>query len=359
MAPEDSLIVVDLGEQSYTVVVREGLFDSGEWAARIVPLIAPGEGVMVVSDERVWALHGGVFDAPEWKAAVPLWRAPGHAALLEPGETNKNLSTLGAIYDAFAEAGLSRGGLVVTFGGGVPGDLGGFAAATWMRGVRFVQIPTTLLAMADSSVGGKTGVDIPGGKNLVGAFHQPSLVLCDPAFLKTLPEREYRSGMAEVIKTGAIASEDLFQETGQGGQIRAETLGKCIRFKAEVVAEDERERGRRRILNFGHTLGHAIEAKYRFEKYTHGEAVAAGMRLAVLLGERIGVTERGTGERLREVLARQGILIEETSEGLLDYMKRDKKAVGKGVNLVLLRRIGEPVIVPMGFGELGRLMKEM
>jgi len=346
----EGAVRVDLGERSYMVLVREGLFASGDWAAHLAPLAAPGESLAVVSDEQVWALHGRLFDQAVWGKAVFCMR---------PGEGSKTLEMLGKVYGAFAAAGLSRNGLVVTFGGGVPGDLGGFAAATWMRGVRFVQIPTTLLAMADSSVGGKTAVDIPEGKNLVGAFHQPAMVLCDPAFLKTLPEREYRSGMAEIIKTGAIARESLFLETGRPGPIRAETLESCIRFKAEVVAADEKEGGRRRILNFGHTFGHAIEAKYRFEKYTHGEAVAAGMLLAARFGERLGVTEKGTAARIRDVLAGQGLLIEESSAGLLDYMKLDKKTAAGGVNLVLLKRIGEPEIVPVGFAELENLMREI
>ncbi|MDR1797757.1 MAG: 3-dehydroquinate synthase [Clostridiales Family XIII bacterium] len=339
------VVRVELGASAYDVVISEGLFAGGSWRALLEGLAADGGPPFFVSDEHVWRLYGDLFDG-------------FGSAVVAPGEEHKTLADLSALFDAFASSRLSRGGLVVAFGGGVVGDMAGFAAACWMRGVRFCQIPTTLLAMVDSSVGGKTAVDIPAGKNLVGAFHQPSLVLCDPAFLATLPEREIRSGMAEVVKTGAIASEALFGQVAASAaaaaaaSVSASLIAACIRFKAGVVAEDEREGGLRKILNFGHTFGHAIEVKYGFSRYTHGEAVAAGMRLAAALGERLGVTEKGTAARLGEVLDACGLKARESAEGLLPYMRGDKKSSADGVDLVLLKRIGEPAVTPLSFAAL-------
>jgi 3-dehydroquinate synthase len=271
-----------------------------------------------------------------------------------------------------------------------------------MRGVRFIQIPTTLLAMVDSSVGGKTAIDIPAGKNLVGAFHQPSFVMIDPGLLKTLPAREFRSGMAEVIKYGAISSLPLFEElerfakrlaasasgTGADDPALDGVIASCIRIKADVVSEDEFDTGRRQILNFGHTFGHALEVRGGFSKYTHGEAVAVGMRIAARYGEAAGITEAGTAARLDALLDAFGLTIftsEDSTEmlsstgidhdvigsvtnavvgtnrdetepthyaELIPYIKNDKKASGGMVNLVLLKRLGEAVIVPVALTEL-------
>jgi 3-dehydroquinate synthase len=346
------IIRIELGARSYMVIVREGLFADGTWAEAVAEMNAAGERMIVVSDETVWKQYGHLFDSHIWAKACPKWPTIGSVTTFAAGEENKTLATAEQLYEAFASAGIRRGGLVVALGGGVVGDLAGFAAATWMRGVRFVQLPTTLLAMVDSSVGGKTGVDVPAGKNLVGAFHQPSLVLCDPAFLKTLPEREVRSGMSEVVKTGLIASEALFGRVVNAKSADASLIADCIRFKAEIVGGDERESGRRKILNFGHTFGHAIEVKYGFVKYTHGEAVAAGMRIAAALGERIGVTERGTASRVDAALSAHGLLVEEPTEGLLDYIRGDKKSRMGGIDLVLLKRVGLPEVVPVTFAEL-------
>jgi 3-dehydroquinate synthase len=325
-------------------------------------------GVCVVTDETVLELYGQDFlEALEQSGitATPV--------VIAPGEESKNLSVFGALMDLFAAAGLSRKSLVLALGGGVVGDLAGFAAASWMRGVRFIQIPTTLLAMVDSSVGGKTAIDIPAGKNLVGAFHQPSFVVIDPDLLKTLPAREFRSGMAEVIKYGAISSLPLFEElerfaerlaasasgTGADDPALDDVIASCIRIKADVVSEDEFDTGRRQILNFGHTFGHALEVRGGFSKYTHGEAVAAGMRIAARYGEAAGITEAGTAARLDALLDAFG-LATFGSDGsamlpgseFITYIKNDKKASGGKVNLVLLKCLGEAVIIPVALTEL-------
>jgi 3-dehydroquinate synthase len=277
------------------------------------------------------------------------------------------MDELSRLYDWFGEGGrLSRSGLVVAFGGGVVGDLAGFAAATWMRGVKFAQIPTTLLAMVDSSVGGKTAIDTGRGKNLVGAFHQPAVVVIDPALMASLPEREFGSGLAEVVKYGAVASEALFSRledhggefgvkggaTGRARAFPGDIIYECCAIKAGIVESDEFDAGRRMTLNFGHTFGHAIEAKYGFEKYNHGEAVAAGMYMAAVAGERLGVTEAGPAARIKALLENLGLFFHEDPDGLIDYMKSDKKAASGGVNLVLLTRVGEAVIRRVEWDEL-------
>jgi 3-dehydroquinate synthase len=344
---DNRILSVGLGERSYDIVIGGGvLAEAGAHLKRL----ATGGGVCAITDENVHGLYGAGLTETLGRAGIGC-----DAFVIPPGERSKDMATLSEIYDWFGEGGrLNRSGLVVAFGGGVVGDLAGFAAATWMRGVRFVQIPTTLLAMVDSSVGGKTGIDTARGKNLVGAFHQPSLVLIDPELLATLPGREFGAGIAEVAKYGAIASASLFSLLeGEGRDIDpARAVHECCSIKAKIVEADEFDTGKRALLNFGHTFGHAIEAKYGFERYNHGEAVAAGMYMAARAGERLGVTERGTAERLGTLLGRLGLPAGESTDGLMDYMKNDKKSLSDGVNLVLLTHIGEAVTRRTAWGEL-------
>jgi 3-dehydroquinate synthase len=335
---------VPLGERSYDLLIGDGILSEPLTAATKFASVA--ERVALVCDETVWGLYGQPVSDSLRVAGLS-----SEPILVPPGEGSKSIARLSYLYERFAEMGLTRGGLVVALGGGVTGDLAGFAAATWMRGVNLVQIPTTLLAQVDSSVGGKTAIDIGAGKNLVGSFHQPRLVVIDPETLKTLPPREYAAGMAEVIKYGAIASPSLFEklelrqlELKPPGDDIADIICECCRIKRDVVAEDEFDTGRRMMLNFGHTFGHAIETKYGYNKYNHGEAVAGGMRLAARVGEALGVTEAGTEERLSRLLSRYGLDVREGADGLLSIMKRDKKAAGSGVNLVLLKNIGEATV---------------
>ncbi|MDR0596358.1 MAG: 3-dehydroquinate synthase [Clostridiales Family XIII bacterium] len=362
---DKKILTVGIEGRPYDIVIGCGAISA---AGALVGKLAGGDDVCVVSDENVWALHGAALEAALDSAGTR------HSVfVIPPGEGSKNINQLAAIYNWLAEGGrLSRSGLILAFGGGVVGDIAGFAAATWMRGVRCVQIPSTLLAMVDSSVGGKTAIDTKHGKNLVGAFHQPSLVLIDPALLDTLPAREFGAGLAEVIKYGAIASESLFRDieyaanaaAGKGGisdairrTLRIEdVIRDCCSIKAEIVSEDEFDTGLRAILNFGHTFGHAIESKYGFGKYNHGEAVAAGMGIAAGVGERLGVTERGTAERIYALLDGAGLGFREGAADLIPYMKSDKKALSGGVNLILLRRVGEAVIHKIDWDELEKLL---
>ena len=357
-------INVGLGDRSYPILIARGSVLNSD-VGYAESLFSTAEDSVVVTDETVYELYGDnvfkLFDLLGIRATP---------VVVAPGEPSKNLSVFGSLMDLFAAAGLSRKGLVFALGGGVVGDLAGFAASSWMRGISYVQIPTTLLAMVDSSVGGKTAVDIPAGKNLVGAFHQPSFVLIDPSLLSTLPEREYKSGMAEVIKYGAIYSADLFDELESMSQRRGGVndpsldgiIASCIRIKADVVGEDELDTGIRQILNFGHTFGHAIEVMSGFSKYTHGEAVGAGMRIASAYGEAMGITKAGTSQRLCALLDGFGldlVIDPAVYTDLVPYIKGDKKAFGDSINLILLKKIGESVVFPVSIDELEEGLRKL
>jgi len=351
-------ITIYLKERAYDVIVARGIFRDIA-AARICGLVPAKEKVAIVSDENVWELYG-----------IPLideLRSNGvkcFPVVIRPGEDSKDMQTLGRIFDTFANEGLGRDGLIVALGGGVIGDVSGFAAACWMRGVRYVQIPTSLLAMVDSSVGGKTAVDIPAGKNLVGAFHQPSLVIVDPDLLATLPEYEFTGGMAEIIKYGAILSKVLFNNIEATkhdafSPTLIDVIIDCIRIKAKIVAGDELDRGRRALLNFGHTFGHAIEVKYGYSRYPHGTAVAAGMRIAARFGEAYGVTVPETADRLESLLDFYGLDHKESADGLLEYIKHDKKLAGDSVRLILLSEIGKAEVVEIPLSEAEEQLAEL
>ncbi|MDR3209038.1 MAG: 3-dehydroquinate synthase [Oscillospiraceae bacterium] len=277
------------------------------------------------------------------------------SSVLPAGEGNKTLAAVERLLRDFADAGLTRRDFVLALGGGVVGDTAGFAAATYMRGVQIIQLPTTLVALVDSSVGGKTGVDLPEGKNLVGAFHQPSAVLADTDFLRTLPAREFTAGLAEVVKYYALGESALLPLLPDGDA--AQIVYLCCRAKAELVARDELDSGARRYLNLGHTFGHAIEKYYRYDRFNHGEAVAKGMRLALETGERLGVTRQGTAREITETLRRAGLdtSCEAAMPELIPLMLGDKKNGRGAITLVLLQKIGEPVIQNITAGELEAL----
>jgi len=310
---------------------------------------APAHRYALVSDETVAALHGE-------RALASLAGAGLRAELLTfpSGEAHKTRATWASLTDRMLDAGFGRDSAVVALGGGVVGDVAGFVAATFMRGVPVVQVPTTLLAMIDAAVGGKTGVDTPAGKNLVGAFHQPALVVADPLVLGTLPPAQLRSGVAEAIKHGVVSDERYFERVvdalptllAAGGasseEMRALVVG-SVEIKAGVVARDEREGGPRKSLNFGHTLGHAIETLSGY-RLLHGEAVAIGMALESELAERIGVAECGTTGRVRDAIARAGLPVERPADQdprtLLALTRADKKARRGVVEYALPRRVG-------------------
>jgi 3-dehydroquinate synthase len=280
-------IPVELGARRYVVSVGHGL------ARRLPDLLAPlgARRTVVVASRRVWASHG--------KALRPSLRAVGmvEVCLLPDGERFKSRRTLEAVYDAFLGARLGRDGLVVALGGGVVGDLTGFAAASWMRGVDWVVVPTTLLAMVDSSIGGKVGINHARAKNMIGAFHQPRAVVIDPGFLATLPAREFRSGAYEILKCAVLGDDALFESIGRAplgltGWERPEVdnaIATACRIKADVVERDERDARQRYVLNLGHTIGHALEAVTGYRRFTHGEAVGWGLIGAAAIAERRGL----------------------------------------------------------------------
>jgi 3-dehydroquinate synthase len=277
---------------------------------------------------------------------------------LSAGERFKNLNTVARLYRDFIAAGLDRKSLVVAVGGGVLGDMVGFAAATYLRGIPFVQAPTTLLAQVDASVGGKTGVDLPQGKNLVGAFHQPSAVIIDTTTLRSLPLRELRSGLSEVIKYGIIYDKpflnsvvsDMPDLLRRDESLLTAAIARSCEIKAEVVGQDETEQGLRAILNFGHTIGHALEAVTHYRRFKHGEAIAIGMVSACFLGEEVGVTPSEVTEQLCDALQRaqlpQAFPEEIAAEAILGAAQRDKKTEAGRLRFVLARQIGDVFLSP-------------
>jgi 3-dehydroquinate synthase len=336
-------LVVPLGDRSYPIVFAR----PGETLAEALPA---SSSVMVVSDDRTIphadALASSIGDKPVSRHVVPA------------GEASKSLAQLDRLYTALAAMPADRRTTVVAVGGGVIGDLAGFAAATYNRGLRLVMVPTTLLAMVDSSVGGKTGINIPAGKNLVGAFHQPVLVWIDPTFLHSLPDREYRSGLAEVVKYGVIADADFFAELegnvepilSRDPDVVVRVVRRCCAIKADVVSRDEFETtGLRATLNYGHTFAHAFEAVAGYGSWRHGEAVAAGMVCAARLAERIGMIDASPARRQADLLARMGLPTAPDRawpiDRLIDAMRRDKKTLGGQLRFVLPTRLGEVRLV--------------
>lgn len=338
-------VSVDVAHRPYKVSIGAGLLGNLKAVGGLRTLLE-NRRVAIVSDKTVWALHGEKFRQGLSAAGA---KVVGYAAF-EPGEENKNLTTLSWVWDRLVEMALERGDLVAALGGGVVGDVAGFAAATYLRGVDFIQAPTTLLAMVDSSVGGKTGIDHPSGKNLLGAFHQPVAVVADTEVLGTLPERQILSGAAEMIKAAILADAGLFGVLERGGPLvfkdaaaLEETIAASVRIKAEVVAKDEREGGPRALLNLGHTLGHAVEAAMGFSGLTHGEAVALGMVFAARLSRATGRIGAGDAERIVALLEDWGYPAK--AEGLtVEEIKKafafDKKKASGRVRWVLPTEIG-------------------
>ena len=310
---------------------------------------------MIVTDENVAPLY---LDA--MKAQLEAAGAQASAFVLPAGETTKCMAQLERIYDALIDAHITRQDFVVALGGGVVGDITGYAACTYLRGVRFIQAPTTLLAQVDSSVGGKTAINLRAGKNQLGCFHQPAAVICDTDTFSTLPEREVRSGSAEIIKYGVIGDEGFFESLGEEPiSARYEAVvERCVSMKRDFVARDEFDRGDRRYLNFGHTIGHAAE---RCSGYTlpHGYAVAMGMAAISRAAESFGISEKGTAERIEKMLKRYGLPTEINfaRDDMLDAMLLDKKSDGSSVALIVPERIGRCRIENAGAAELCEWLK--
>ncbi len=342
-------ILVKLDNRSYRIEIEPGLVD-GAGASIRERLGDRARRAIVVTTPRVGALYGS-------RVLRSLKRAGFRAEtfLIGDGERFKSLRTAESLYTFLIERRVERSDLIVALGGGVTGDLAGFVAATYLRGIRFVQVPTTLLAQIDSSVGGKTGVNHPLGKNLIGAFHQPSLVVIDPETLRSLPARELGAGLYEAIKYGVIRDARLLKRISanldrikslDGGEL-AHTIARSCAIKADVVARDEREGGLRRILNFGHTVGHALEAVTRYRRFLHGEAVGHGMRAASLIAERAGLLAPDARKSIDHAISGVGRLPAANNlalDGIMSAMTHDKKAEAGRVAFVLPVEIGRVVI---------------
>lgn len=333
----------------YTVTVENGVLNRvGEL---IRPLKKPGAKVMLISDAHVMPLYGDRVAASLQAAGFPVVRH-----MFPAGEEHKQLSTVSGMYQALAENGFTRTDLIVALGGGVTGDMSGFAAATFLRGMDFVQLPTSLVSQADASVGGKTGVDLPFGKNLVGAFHQPLAVLADPEALRSLPQHFFNDGLGEVIKHGCIADQTLFTAFEQGAALEdmEQMVARSVSIKRDFVEADAHDTGRRMILNFGHTCGHALEKLHSFQGLSHGEAVGMGMVLACRAGERLGLTAPGTGDRIARVLAQYGLPTESgfSPQEIVEATALDKKSDGDSLRFILIKDIGESFIHPLTRGQL-------
>jgi 3-dehydroquinate synthase len=335
---------VNAGSRTSTIWIGDDVIDR---AAALMDAHQVGPRRFVVSSPRIWEFHGEQVQ----RALGPL-----EPILIPDGERYKNLQAVSRIYEALIRAGADRGSALVAVGGGVVGDTAGFAAATFLRGIALVHLPTTLLAQVDSSIGGKVGVNHALGKNLIGAFHQPAVVLIDPTVLRTLPRREFRSGLYEVVKYGVIASRDLFDRVvhhtkaifDRDPAVLVPTIVESCRIKADVVSKDERESGLRRILNFGHTVGHALEAVTKYKRYLHGEAIAYGMLAAADLAVARGALADMERQALARLIAQLGPLppVADLSTGdVLEAVRRDKKVVDGRLHFVITIQLGATMTI--------------
>ncbi len=337
-------LTVNLGKNSYPIYIESGILANAE---TFVSKVFHGKRIMIICDDNVFPIYG-----QKLIEALPSYEC--HILVLPHGELTKNFQSLPPIYAAMLESKITRSDLVIALGGGVIGDLAGFAAASYLRGIKLVQIPTSLLAQVDSSVGGKVAVDLPQGKNLVGAFFHPRLVLIDPDVLDTLPERYITDGMGEVIKYGCIKDAALFETLSSYGSFDelkdqlTSIIYRCVDIKRIVVEADQFDTGDRMLLNFGHTLAHTIEQYYHYERESHGEAVSIGMYQITKLSEEAGLTAPGEAERIGRVLKAYGLPCEcgLPVSSLLDAIKLDKKNLDNHLNVILLHAIGDSYIYP-------------
>ncbi len=321
----------------YEIIIEDGIVSK---AGEYIRSLTKAMRAVVVSDTNVAPIYA--------EKVLGSLRENGFEVSLfvfEAGESSKRLATIEKMYKHFFEHNITRTDIVVALGGGVTGDMAGFAAASYLRGIYFVQIPTSLLSQVDSSVGGKTGVDLETGKNLVGAFWQPIVVLIDPKTLDTLPEKFYTDGLGEVVKYGCIRSKTLFErlEKENAKDFIRDIIFECVSIKRDVVEKDECDKGERAILNFGHTFGHALEKLNNYKFITHGEAVSAGAAIITRISEEKGLTEKGTAKRLELLLEKYGLPCN-SDFSLSDIVKAtrgDKKSTGNGINFILLKSVGE------------------
>jgi 3-dehydroquinate synthase len=344
----DSITIAGAGF-AYQVDIGPGLLSEQQrWSS-----LSAADGVLIVSNDVVAGLYLQSLQQTLQQAGIT-----AHSCILPDGEQHKTIASWQLILDQLLAMQANRNSIVLALGGGVIGDMAGFAAATYMRGIRVIQLPTTLLAQVDAAVGGKTGVNVPSGKNLIGAFHQPAMVVMDTATLRSLPAREFRAGLAEVVKYAVIMDAEFFVWLEQHADallqrqtdLVTQMICTCVRHKAQVVAADTLERGRRALLNYGHTFAHALESGTGYSHWLHGEAVAIGMHMAASFAQQSGLIERNCVLRQQRLLQRLGfdftLPSSLSAEQLAAAMLLDKKADQGGITLVLPRAIGEAVIAP-------------
>lgn len=342
------IINVKLGERSYDITIEPGLLRKS--GAVIASLVPSGSRFFIVTNTTVGPLY-----AQTLAEALSDHTSTMSVLTISDGEQYKNLTTMSDLYDELADRKARRSDMIIALGGGVVGDIAGFAAASWLRGLPFIQIPTTLLAQVDSSVGGKVGINHRAGKNLIGAFHQPRAVIIDPQTLTTLPDRELKAGMAEVIKYGCIKNPSLLSQVVANRDLISAVepvfmsmiIAECCRIKAAIVEQDETETGLRTILNYGHTIGHAIEATLGYGVLLHGEAVMLGMRAAAWISVRMGLLSEAGLRTQVEAGAALGLRLtisQIDTQDILDHISSDKKTTGAARRFVLLSELGNPVI---------------
>ncbi len=335
-------LTVKVNDQ-YDILIEKGLLSQ---AGELIKNVLKCKKIVLISDTNVYPIYGDDIKKSLEEQGYEVFEF-----IFAAGEASKKTSTVIEMVEFMAENRLTREDGVVALGGGVCGDMAGFAAAIYLRGIKFVQIPTSLLSQVDSSVGGKTAVDLPQGKNLCGAFHQPSLVIIDPNVLDTLTDAFFADGMGEVIKAGCIKSASLFErlENENPKDFIEDMIYECLDIKRQVVENDEKEHGERALLNFGHTCGHAIEKLWNFETITHGEAVGIGMVMISRVGEKLGITSDGTANRIVKVLQKNNMKIADTHSvsEIVDAMSADKKRTGTVMKFAMLREIGDSFIYPV------------
>jgi 3-dehydroquinate synthase len=354
-------VTVELGQRSYTILIQEQLLDNA------------GSCILNVHTPCTAAIITNPTIAPLYSSRLKSTRENSgfktNIIELPDGEQHKNLAQMQHVYSAVLAAALDRNSLLIALGGGVIGDITGFAAATYMRGVPFIQIPTTLLAQVDSSIGGKTGVNLVEGKNLVGAFHQPLMVIIDPNVLKTLPARELKSGFAEVIKSAIIHDAFFFKflenhasdVAGTDINVLLSVITTCCRIKAAITSQDETETGIRALLNFGHTIGHAIENLTGYGTYTHGEAVAIGMSTIARLSWKMSFCSKSDSDRIFSLLTNAGLptaLPFFPVDAYVDAILKDKKKISKAIKMVFLKKIGSVFLRPITANEMHELLSK-
>ena len=345
-------VSVNLDKRSYDIKIEKCLLAV---IGKEVRALSKADKVAIITDANVDFLYGDKLQKTLEAVDFIVQRI-----VIEPGEKSKTLQTLDDVYARMAAFGLTRSDLVITFGGGVVGDLGGFAAATFLRGIDFIQVPTSLLAQIDSSVGGKVAIDLPSGKNLVGSFYQPLGVFIDPDLLASLPKRYLHDGLAEAIKYGCIRSAGLFaqlQSIKDDEELLANIeviIKECCEIKARIVENDEFDTGERMVLNFGHTLGHAVEKYYNYETYTHGEAVGIGMVALTDKTEKMGITKKGSTALIRNILEHYGLPTEALleKEDVLKTIALDKKKKGGEITIVILEKIGNARLLKIPYTDL-------